>query len=69
MSVKFLISSGFLLLSGLLILIFCDLPFIGWCITICGAVPILYTWGKETMDWLDGILEKTAPAKKEEKKE
>ncbi len=43
MSVKFLISSGFLLLSGLLTLIFCDLPFIGWCITICGAVPILYT--------------------------
>lgn len=73
MSVNLLISSGFLLVSGLLIKLFSHphsaAQFIGWCLLICGALPILCTWGKEMMDLMNTMVEKTAPAKKEEKEE
>lgn len=73
MSVNLLISSGFLLVSGLLMKIFSRphsaMQFIGWCFLICGAVPVLYTWGKEMMGLLNTMVEKTPPAKQEEKKE
>ena len=65
-TLPFLISSGFLFLAGLPMVMLGWIPLVGWILLLMGGIPLLMAWGHELLQVMETSEAKQSETQEEE---